>query len=191
MSARYSSCASRGARRRRCRGRFGLWGVVTGRGQAASKAGPAPNPVPTCRTARQLPSRHHPTAGRSSDVDVARAATLWLIPSRAPPAPTALPPINSPQKNLASSSSLLFSILNNANKPHSRNCFLVGWEVRRASSGGVRLWPTIMPMRFSNGMENEHQRTILGAAAPLLCPMGVAAMIERTDVHACTCVILR
>lgn len=67
MSARYSSCASRGARRRRCRGRFGLWGVVTGRGQAASKAGPAPNPVPTCKTARQLPSRHHPTAGRSSD----------------------------------------------------------------------------------------------------------------------------
>lgn len=40
----------------RCWERFGLWDVVTGRGHAVSKAGPAPNPVPTCKTARQLPS---------------------------------------------------------------------------------------------------------------------------------------
>lgn len=172
----------------RCWGweRFGLWDVVTGRGHAASKAGPASNPVPTCKTARQLPSPWAVTTPHAGALMQALAQPHCGSPAQ--PRPTG--PHRAPTHKFSPKFSgfLLFSsflILNNAKKPHSRNCFLVGWEVRCASSrGGVSLWPTIMPMRFSNGMENEHQRTILGAAAPLLCPMGVAAMIERTDDHA-------
>lgn len=137
-----------------------------------------PTPVPV--------GRHHPT-GRSSDASRG-AATLWECGS--PPAPPA--PHRAPTHKFSPkfSSFLLFSSFLHIEQrkqttfPELFSCRLGGPP---RLFGDVRLWPTIMPMRFSNGMENEHQRTILGAAAPLLCPMGVAAMIERTDVHACIC----